>query len=388
MLIFRKTPHKRVCSLFCSYSVSDVKPRKPYTRKVIVENVENVENVGVKKPRKPYTRRAKESTANSKLVQEEKLDTIKIKKPRKPYTRKASDEPYQLLSYSKIDSYMQCPYRFKLNYIDKVYAPPNLNMSFGSALHEGVAHFAELIRSDPTSFNRKFHHYTTDTRKKYEQVFDNLHKVHVKSGLANPTDLLEIKLKGEKLLQQYMSRERFAMLASIMSDQPEKTLQLSSLRQPAKIEETFKVTNTGVSVNGKEVSFRGAFDRIDDEKCIFDNKQLGTKSGDDYRVLIEYKTNLTKYSFDKHLLQLSLYCWSYDRLFAEEKPLRLCYLTSISTGHYEVVSVNKERNEELSLRVISETANSIASGTFEATPSQKKCRYCVFAKTCKFSMFK
>ena len=49
------------------------------------------------------------------------------------------------VSYTQFSTWMECPHRWKEQYIDKIKQPPSIYLSFGTAMHETLQEYMELM---------------------------------------------------------------------------------------------------------------------------------------------------------------------------------------------------------------------------------------------------
>ena len=108
-------------------------------------------------------------------------------------------------SYSKINTYKNCPYRFKLQYIDKIKTPFVLNKSLekGSFLHKGIELYLKDEIKKITDFEFKVYQgeERSELFKQLKQILksDNIQNYKSKSnlfiemGFGLDIDTLEVK---------------------------------------------------------------------------------------------------------------------------------------------------------------------------------------------------
>ena len=54
-------------------------------------------------------------------------------------------EKYKMVSYTQLSLWLSCPHKWKLMYIDKFKQPPNIHLAFGSAMHETLQEYLDLM---------------------------------------------------------------------------------------------------------------------------------------------------------------------------------------------------------------------------------------------------
>ena len=85
------------------------------------------------------------------------------------------------ISYTQLSAWTECPHRWKQMYIDKIKTPPNIYFSFGTAMHETLQEYMELMYNKGqqhadqfdahADFTERFmNEYKADTEKLGEQV--------------------------------------------------------------------------------------------------------------------------------------------------------------------------------------------------------------------------
>ena len=85
------------------------------------------------------------------------------------------------ISYTQFSLWSECPHKWKLQYIDKIKQPPNIYFSFGTAMHETLQEYMELMYNKGqqhadqfdahADFTERFmNEYKADTEKLGKQV--------------------------------------------------------------------------------------------------------------------------------------------------------------------------------------------------------------------------
>ena len=85
------------------------------------------------------------------------------------------------ISYTQLSAWTECPHRWKEMYIDKIKTPPNIYFSFGTAMHETLQEYMELMYNKGqqhadqfdahADFTERFmNEYKADTEKLGKQV--------------------------------------------------------------------------------------------------------------------------------------------------------------------------------------------------------------------------
>lgn len=247
------------------------------------------------------------------------------------------------VSYSQLNTYEDCPKKYKYSYILKVPSKPHASLSFGSTIHNTLRDFYSLLKDSREGLEGI-------VEKPDEKKLLELYETHwISHGYDSKAHEEKRRISGKKILKEYYK--------DLYSED----------QQPYRLEESFSV-HVGESV------FVGKIDRID----VVDD------SGDKVKVeIVDYKTGKVKNKANiKKDLQLPLYA-----LFAEEKlGLKVVGAKYVFVEHGEVseVDVSKERKEEARSRVV-EIIEKIKGKDFSATPGYL-CRYCDYNTVCEEAM--
>ena len=89
------------------------------------------------------------------------------------------------ISYSRINTYMFCPQKYKMVYLDNKYIPLNADISFGLSIHKILEHYY------------KSSVYT------YESMIDCFNLYWDSSGYETPQDVYIYYLRAQKLLKDF-----------------------------------------------------------------------------------------------------------------------------------------------------------------------------------------
>lgn len=232
------------------------------------------------------------------------------------------------LSYSSISTYIECPLKFKLKYIDGLSEKPKPYLSFGSSLHEALE-FMYSHRPPPPSL---------------ESVLAHFEENWISDGYASDEEEEGYFTYGKDILREYYKKN------------------IKDLKPSLAVEYKFDIEIKGIPVTG-------FIDRID--------KLEGDKA-----EIIDYKSG--KNIFDKSQVeeneQLTLYQLAVeDSIGMTVGKLTLYHLpsqTPVSTD-----SRDMGKREELKRKILG-VSGEIAKGNFEA----KRGRFCPcdFPEHCPF----
>lgn len=233
------------------------------------------------------------------------------------------------ISYSRINTYLFCPHKYKLIYLENKYIPLNGDISFGNSVHKTLDNFY------------KNGVYT------YEALTDSLNVCWESSGYENNQEAYINYLRAVDILKLFWET---------YGKYPPKKIST---------EHDFK-SNIG------KYPFIGIIDRIDEY-------------ADGTRELVDYKTHRIIWEQEKvdNDLQLSLYCYACKVALGFVPDRIAIYFLSHNKKIYTT------RNEEQinnAIKLSVEVAEKINNENFE--PNKNKCAYCDFKSSCKYSDLK
>jgi len=244
------------------------------------------------------------------------------------------------VSYSQLNTYEDCPKKYKYAYILKVPSKPHASLSFGTTIHNTLRDFYSLLKDSQEGLEGIV---SEPTVEKLLELYD---KHWISQGYDSKAHEKKRKDFGKKILKDFYK--------NLYSED----------QKPYRLEEPF-------SVHIGDTVFAGKIDRID----------IVSQGKDIIEVeIIDYKTGKVKSEANvKKDLQLPLYA-----LFAEEKlGLKVINAKYVFVEHGEVVNVDvsKERKTEAK-RKVEEIIEMIKKKNFCATPGYL-CRYCDYNTVCE-----
>jgi DNA helicase-2/ATP-dependent DNA helicase PcrA len=247
------------------------------------------------------------------------------------------------ISYSQLNTYEECPKKYKYAYVLRVPSKPHASLSFGTTIHNTLRDFYSLLRDSQEGLEGIVE---KPTKKKLLELYET-HWISM--GYDSKAHEEKRKESGKKILEKYFDN---------LYDENER---------PYRLEETF-------SVHIDESVFVGKIDRID---MVDDSKDVKEVE------IIDYKTGKVKSKSNiKKDLQLPLYV-----LFAEEKlGFKVVSAKYIFVEHSEVVEVDisEEKKKEARKKVV-EIIEEIKKNNFIPTPGYL-CKYCDYNSICEDAM--
>lgn len=234
------------------------------------------------------------------------------------------------LSFTSIDTYQQCPLKYKFNYIDKLgklYRQERSYFSFGESLHNTLASFFQIQDLSRRNFDV------------LEKIFNKEWK---KVGYISPEEEYSAKQQALFLLRKFFETEKMDAM-------------------PLGIEEHFQIQLENFLITGK-------VDRIDP----IEGKRV---------EIIDYKT--TKYipkEFDEEsLIQLLIYGWGISKKTGwEVVKLTNYYLLGPQKLSYECSPTDIENTEKNLLEI----AKRIQQDKEFLPKENKMCLKCDFLTIC------
>lgn len=239
------------------------------------------------------------------------------------------------ISYSSLETYKNCPLKYKFKHIDRVPEPKSKEAQFGTLIHS-VLNYVHTPTLVPPTVEQAINYFVKDWKPEvYEDEFEE------RSAFT----------QGIQMIQQYYEQNDIAS-ANIVD-----------------LESRFAI-EIGNEESGKHV-VSGIIDRID-------------KTKDGYEI-IDYKTARKMPSQDKvdNDIQLSIYL----RAFLERYPKEKEHLENITVSLYYVKhgvklssTRTKEDLEKLEARFL-DVIKAIESAEFEPILSPL-CEWCGYKKLC------
>jgi hypothetical protein len=106
------------------------------------------------------------------------------------------------ISYTQLSAWSECPHRWKQMYIDKIKQPPSIHLSFGTAMHETLQEYMELMYNKGQQHADKF-----DAHADFQERFMSLYKADVdKKGehFATKEELVEFTNDGLEIIDFFL----------------------------------------------------------------------------------------------------------------------------------------------------------------------------------------
>ena len=106
------------------------------------------------------------------------------------------------ISYTQLSAWSECPYKWKKMYIDKMKQPPSIYFSFGTAMHETLQEYMELMYNTSQKAADDF-----DAHTHFQEGFLKLYKEDIeKAGenIATKKQLIEFTNDGLEIIDFFI----------------------------------------------------------------------------------------------------------------------------------------------------------------------------------------
>jgi len=230
------------------------------------------------------------------------------------------------ISYSRINTYLFCPQKYKLIYFDGWYIPLNADITFGHTIHATL---------------EKYHANKGAT---IERLFESYDEAWKNEGFASPQQSFEYYLRGKKMLENYFGSF-------------------------AKSDSEILYTEKSFDANIGKYRFIGIIDRVD-------------KYPDGTYEVMDYKTHAKIWDQEKvdKDLQLSFYAYACKNVFGFNPDKISVYFLS---DNKKVYTRRSREQIEDAINTALTAAEKISAEDFE--PDTSKCVLCDFKAKCKYS---
>lgn len=230
------------------------------------------------------------------------------------------------ISYSRVNTYRTCPWKYKLVYEDGLHTPPNPFISLGLSIHRALDDFHKRNGAS------------------LDELLESYNQAWVNEGFLSPQQTQEFYERGQRMLEDYWKRSA-GRASEILCLEKEFSFRL-----------------------GKN-TLRGIIDRID-------------RHPDGAIEIIDYKTHAELWTQEKvdSDLQLSLYALACRRMLGK-MPATVSYY--FLARDCKMSTRRTERQMDEAVQLVTATAEKIKDREF--TPNRAHCSRCDFRKTCNHS---
>jgi len=233
------------------------------------------------------------------------------------------------LSYSQIQTFLDCPLHYKAKYILKIPGVPSASLSFGSSIHNTLKEFY----SNPK-----------------EDILTLYHKNWIPAGYLSAEHAKQFFKKGERFLQEYREKQYDPKINTVL------------------LEQNFV---TPLILGDHSIKIGGKIDRVD----ILNDGEL---------EIIDYKTGVNSLTEKEATTNLQLSFYALAATLLKDKPFARkpneVKLTLYYFDEQKKVSVTRtaEQLEEAKAKIF-EIADQIAISDFQ-------CSHSLLCKSCEYKM--
>ena len=106
------------------------------------------------------------------------------------------------ISYTQLSAWSECPHRWKQMYIDKIKQPPSIHLSFGTAMHETLQEYMELMYNKGQQHADQF-----DAQADFQKRFMDLYKADADKlgeNFATKEELIEFTNDGLEIIDFFL----------------------------------------------------------------------------------------------------------------------------------------------------------------------------------------
>ena len=115
-------------------------------------------------------------------------------------------EKYKMVSYTQFSAWSECPHNWKLMYIDKQKQPPNIHLAFGSAMHETLQEYLDLMYNKSIKAADEFPIYE-DFQERFMKMYSE-YKEQIGNNFATKKDLVEFVNDGLNIIEFFLQRRQ------------------------------------------------------------------------------------------------------------------------------------------------------------------------------------
>lgn len=115
-------------------------------------------------------------------------------------------EKYKMVSYTQFSAWSECPHRWKLMYIDKHRQPPNIHLAFGTAMHESIQEYLDLMYNKSIKAADEFPIHT-DFQERFMKIYGD-YKEQIGDNFSTKKEIIEFVNDGLEIIDFFLQRRQ------------------------------------------------------------------------------------------------------------------------------------------------------------------------------------
>ena len=270
------------------------------------------------------------------------------------------------LSATAVETYRECPLRFKYSHYDRVPTAAQAALTFGSLMHQSVRHYFALAMEGLPGFEPVAHFYLRSWKDLgYEDSYQQ--ETYKKAGLEQLREFVERQNENPVAAETIASEQRFS-------------LDLGDIVLEGRIDQINPLPGSAAVPAASGAAIQGARGALPFQGALHDHAGAGETPAPPAPVeLIDYKTGRPRSQKDADKsLQLSIYALAAKRELGVD-PVRLTFYNL--TNNQPVSSVRTAKDLDKALVEVRDVAAKIRSLIFDPKPGFV-CKYCDFVPIC------
>jgi ATP-dependent DNA helicase UvrD/PcrA len=264
-----------------------------------------------------------------------------------------------VLSATSIETYRNCPLRFKFQHLLKIQTEPQASLTFGAVMHQSVRHYFKLRGAGGTRFE--------DLKQFFLSAWKD-------TGFQDGYHAEQYQQEGLEELREFVERLNAQPAPSHLVSEQSFSLDVHGVRVQGRIDQVQAAT-PGAPPQGARL-----------DHALLDDGNAALGAGTEASLppgldveLIDYKTGRPKSQQDADKsLQLSVYALAAERALGL-RPLRLTFYNL--SNNQAVSTVRNEQDLDELVREIRQVAEAIRQEEFAPTPGYV-CRRCEYTAIC------
>ena len=115
-------------------------------------------------------------------------------------------DKYKMVSYTQFSAWSECPHKWKLMYIDKMRQPPNIHLAFGSAMHETLQEYLDLMYNKSIKAADEFPIHQ-DFQERFMKMYGD-YKEQIGDNFSTKKEITEFVNDGLNIIDFFLQRRQ------------------------------------------------------------------------------------------------------------------------------------------------------------------------------------